>query len=195
MIVDWDVHHGNGTQDAFYNDPQVLFYSSHQSPLYPGTGDLDEVGGDKGRGYNVNLPVPPGSGDEVLHQAFTEIVEPLAERFKPEFILVSAGYDAHWRDALYATALAVSTPGFAELTARVKRLAETFCNGRLALTLEGGYDPEALAVSVGATLRVLAGEAPEDAAKTDPVRARREIPAAHEYIRALLKEARKTHAL
>ncbi len=194
MIIDWDVHHGNGTQDSFYNDSRVLFYSSHQSPLYPGTGFLDDIGTGRGRGYNANLPVPPNSGDEVMQAAFTQILEPLAERYQPEFILVSAGYDAHWRDALYATALAVTTPGFAEMTARVKRLADTFCNGRLALSLEGGYNPEALAAGVGATLRVLAGENPEQAAY-DQGQPDKALPAQHEFIRALLKEARQLHSL
>ncbi len=195
LIVDWDVHHGNGTQDAFYNDPQVLFYSTHQSPLYPGTGYLDDVGHGKGRGYTANLPLPAGAGDEVMLEAFTEILEPLAARFKPEFILVSAGYDAHWREALYATALTVSTPGFAEMTARVKRLAETFCDGRLALSLEGGYDQQALSASVRASLRVLAGETPAQAAAHDTTLAHRALPADHDYIQALLKEARKLHTL
>ncbi|MEI6045401.1 MAG: histone deacetylase [Chloroflexota bacterium] len=195
LIVDWDVHHGNGTQNIFYDDPRVLYYSSHQSPLYPGTGSLDEIGVGQGCGYNVNLPLPPGSGDTVMEQAFTRILEPLAERYEPEFILVSAGYDAHWRDALHTTALQVSTLGFATMVDRVKRLAETFCQGRLALTLEGGYDPAALADSVYATLRVLAGESPEKAASHDLRRSRRELPANHEYILALLEEIRKTHSL
>jgi acetoin utilization deacetylase AcuC-like enzyme len=195
LIVDWDVHHGNGTQNAFYDDSRVLFYSSHQSPLYPGTGSLDETGAGKGLGYNVNLPVPPGSGDAVMEQAFTQILEPLAERYEPEFILVSAGYDAHWRDALHATNLMVSTSGFAAMTERVKHLADTFCQGRLALTLEGGYDPAALADSVQATLRVLAGESSEQAASHDPRRSQRELPSDHEYIFALFEEICKIHAL
>jgi acetoin utilization deacetylase AcuC-like enzyme len=195
LIVDWDVHHGNGTQAIFYNDPRVLFYSTHQSPLYPGTGALEETGMGKGRGYTANLPLPPNAGDEVMEAAFTQILEPLAARYKPEFILVSAGYDAHWRDALYMTALKVTTYGFARLTERVKQLAETYCNGRLALTLEGGYDPEALGASVEASLRVLAGETPEQAARIDQVEAQRPLPADHEYIRTLLKEARKLHSV
>jgi acetoin utilization deacetylase AcuC-like enzyme len=130
-----------------------------------------------------------------MEQAFTQILEPLVERYAPEFILVSAGYDAHWRDALHTTAMMVSTSGFAEMTERVKRLAETFCQGRLALTLEGGYDPAALADSVEATLRVLAGEPSEQAASHDPRRSRRELPADHEYILALLEEICKSHAL
>ncbi len=195
LVVDWDVHHGNGTQDAFYDDPRVLFYSSHQWPLYPGSGALDEVGRGKGRGFNINLPVPAFSGDEVMEQAFTEILEPAAQRFKPEFILVSAGFDAHWRDALYYTSLAVTTGGFASLASRTKRLADTFCGGRLALTLEGGYNPLALAASVEATLRVLAGEAPEEAARVDLSQPRQFLPGDNNYIQALLKEARQLHSL
>jgi acetoin utilization deacetylase AcuC-like enzyme len=167
MIVDWDVHHGNGTQDAFYNDPRVLFFSSHQAHIYPGTGALGETGSEKGAGYNVNLPLPGGSGDAVMEHAFEVLIEPLATRFKPEFILVSAGYDGHWRDPL--ANLSLSTKGYAQMTRRVTQIADTFCRGRVALTLEGGYDLQALTSSVRATLRILAGATLEDATKEDQI--------------------------
>jgi acetoin utilization deacetylase AcuC-like enzyme len=167
LIVDWDVHHGNGTQDIFYDDPRVLFFSSHQDGTYPGTGSFWETGEGRGKGFNVNLPLPAGSGDAVLERAFEVLLEPLAARFKPEFILVSAGYDGHWRDPL--ARLNLSAEGYARLTRRVIQLADTYCQGRLALTLEGGYNIEALTSSVRATLEVLAGASAEEAATEDQV--------------------------
>lgn len=155
LIVDWDVHHGNGTQDIFYDDSRVLFFSTHQSPLYPGTGDVREIGRGQGRGFNVNLPLPPGSGDEVVMRAFETVLEPLVNRFKPEFILVSAGYDGHWRDRL--AGLNLTSAGYANLTARLMQMAATFCDGRIALSLEGGYDLQGLQEAVEATLLRLAG--------------------------------------
>ncbi len=167
LIVDWDVHHGNGTQDIFYDDPRVLFFSSHQADIYPGTGALWEIGSNRGKGFNVNLPLPGGSGDEALEHAYEVLLEPLAARFKPEFILVSAGYDGHWRDPL--ARLNLSAAGYARLTGRVKQLADTFCAGRLALTLEGGYDLQALTSSVQATLLALTGVGPVEATANDLV--------------------------
>ena len=167
LIIDWDVHHGNGTQDIFYDDPRVLFFSSHQDGIYPGTGSLIETGEGKGEGFNINLPLPGGSGDAVLEHAFEVLLEPLVARFKPEFILVSAGYDGHWRDPL--AHLNLSAEGYARLTRRVTQMAEAFCQGRVALTLEGGYDIEALTSSVRATLQALAGATAEEAAKEDQV--------------------------
>lgn len=155
MIVDWDVHHGNGTQDTFYGDRRVMFVSTHQAALYPGTGDLNEIGEDKGRGYNVNVPLPAGCGDEVFERICEAVLEPIAKRFKPEFVLISAGYDGHWRDKL--ANLNLSVEGYARLTKRVMAIADTYAQGRLALTLEGGYDLEALSGSVKATLLTLAG--------------------------------------
>lgn len=195
LVLDWDVHHGNGTQEAFYEDPAVLFYSSHQSPLYPGTGALEETGRGKGRGFTINLPLPAPSGDAIMERAFTELLEPLVARFKPEFILVSAGFDAHWKDALPGTGLSVTTRGFARLAERARILAETYCEGRLALTLEGGYNPQALAASVEATLRVLTGETPEEAARHDWSGPQSSLPANHFYIDKLMKEARELHSL
>lgn len=153
LIADFDVHHGNGSQDLFYADPRVLYFSTHQSPLYPGTGSLEERGAQEGEGININVPMPPGCGDEEFFQAYQEVLLPAAKRFGPELILVSAGYDAHWRDQIASMALSVR--GFARITGLLKEMAQDLCKGRLLFALEGGYDPEALAASVGATLRVL----------------------------------------
>ena len=194
LIVDWDVHHGNGTQDLFYDDPRVLFFSSHQYPLYPGSGHLRETGEGRGRGYNLNLPLPAGSGDAVLERAFDLLLEPLVEKFRPQFILVSAGYDGHWRDPL--AGLNLSAAGYARLTGRLMQLAATYCQGRIALTLEGGYDLDALTGSVEATLRALAGEPPEAASRDDQAG-----PGPGGYspelgpLRELLDEAREVHKL
>jgi acetoin utilization deacetylase AcuC-like enzyme len=165
-IVDFDVHHGNGTQDIFYGDKRVLFCSLHQFPLYPGTGRAEETGTGEGRGYTVNIPLPPGSGDLAYRQAFEQIVGPAVRRFQPELILVSAGFDAHWRDPL--AEMRVSTTGFVEMTQCLLALSHELCQGRLALTLEGGYDLQALASSVVAVCTTLVGESPRDSLGPPP---------------------------
>jgi acetoin utilization deacetylase AcuC-like enzyme len=154
-IIDYDVHHGNGTQDAFYDDPQVLFCSTHASPFYPGTGLLGEIGSGQGRGTTLNVPLPPGVGDTGYAQVFAEIVIPALKRWQPQMILLSAGYDAHWRD--YIGPMVVSVDGFAQLTQMVYDCAADVCDGNLALMLEGGYNLEALGQSVVAATRVLLG--------------------------------------
>lgn len=156
LIVDWDVHHGNGTQDAFYETDQVLFISTHQSPLYPGTGAAAERGAGQGDGYTINLPLPAGTGDAGYREAFDRFILPAAEAFRPEIVLVSAGFDAHARDPL--AAMSLTEAGFTTLARRVARIADEHAEGRLIAFLEGGYDPEALAASVVATLAVLDGE-------------------------------------
>lgn len=155
MIIDFDVHHGNGTQDAFYGDDTVLYLSTHQYPHYPGTGHYDETGSGKGKGYTVNIPMPAGVGDQGYKRAFDEIVAPVARRFTPEFIMVSAGYDAHWADPL--AMMQLSTSGYGDLVRIIKALADDLCQGRIVVALEGGYDLRALATSVVATISVLAG--------------------------------------
>jgi acetoin utilization deacetylase AcuC-like enzyme len=156
LIVDWDVHHGNGTQDAFYTDGSVLFFSTHEYPYYPGTGHWRERGEGAGEGLIVNVPFPAGVGDEGYIRALDEVLVPLARRFGPELILVSAGYDAHWLDPL--AGMQVTVRGFWALARRVKALADALCHGRVVCTLEGGYHLEALAHSVLATLWALMGE-------------------------------------
>jgi len=150
LIVDWDVHHGNGTQDAFYDDPSVLFISTHQFPFYPGTGAIEDTGIDGGKGYTINIPLPSGCGNAEYLRAFDDIVVPAAQKFMPEWILVSAGFDAHQRDPLGG--MEVDEEGFAGMADRLLVLADEYAGGRLALLLEGGYDLAALRDSVAAVL-------------------------------------------
>jgi acetoin utilization deacetylase AcuC-like enzyme len=145
LIVDWDVHHGNGTQNAFYSDPSVLYFSTHQYPHYPGTGWLDEVGEGSGVGYNINVPLPAGANDFDYVYVFNKLLIPIALQFKPDIILVSAGQDGHVNDPL--AGMELTSAGFGKLASIVKGIAESTC-GRVALVLEGGYNLEALAESV-----------------------------------------------
>ena len=156
MIVDFDVHHGNGTQAIFYDDPRVLFVSSHQMPLYPGTGHLNETGRGAGQGATVNIPLLPGAGDGAFSRIFSEVIAPLAQRFKPQLLLVSAGFDAHWHDP--QAQLGVSLTGFADMVRGLTQLSEEFCGGRMVAVLEGGYDLPALSYGVLNTLRLLRGD-------------------------------------
>jgi acetoin utilization deacetylase AcuC-like enzyme len=153
LIVDWDVHHGNGTQAEFYDDPTVLYFSVHQSPFYPGSGSRAERGVGKGLNYTINVPLPPGSGDKVYLDAFEKELRPAALDFSPDFVLVSAGFDAHENDLLGQ--MAVTAEGFGKLTKIVKDIAEKCCRGRLVSTLEGGYHLDGLAASVESHIRVL----------------------------------------
>jgi acetoin utilization deacetylase AcuC-like enzyme len=153
LIVDWDVHHGNGTQDIFWDDPGVLYVSTHQYPLYPGTGRPDEVGGAAAPGLTVNLPVPPGATGDVVRTALDEVARPVIEEFAPQWVLVSCGFDAHQADPL--AQLELSSGDFAELARVVRAFAPG--PGRLALFLEGGYSAAALQASVEATLAPLLG--------------------------------------
>jgi acetoin utilization deacetylase AcuC-like enzyme len=141
-IIDFDVHHGNGTQDVFYEDGQVLFISSHQFPLYPGTGSLEETGRGPGQGYTVNAPLPPGTGDKGIQAVYEQVLFPVVERFKPQLMLISAGFDAHWRDPL--ANLTLTLTGFDWLSRRLLELAASLCEGKIAFVMEGGYDLEAL---------------------------------------------------
>lgn len=159
LIIDWDAHHGNGTQDIFWTDPDVLFFDTHcAAPFYPGSGDLEEVGAGMGEGYTVNVPLPEAAGDIALEKAFREILIPAADSFKPDLVLVSAGFDPHRNDL----ALNLSYDGFAVLTGIVQGIADKFCNGRLVLVLEGGYNLTSLSRGVHTVLKVMAGgEVPE----------------------------------
>ncbi|MFX0108416.1 MAG: histone deacetylase [Candidatus Hodarchaeota archaeon] len=140
LIVDYDAHHGNGTQNAFYSSNQVLYVGLHQDgrTLFPGSGFPNEIGSGKGKGYNVNLAMYPGAGDLSFDLAFSEIIERIGEQFEPEFILVSAGFDGHFQDPL--TNLGLTTSGIAMLNSRLNTLAMQYCDGRIAFFLEGGYD-------------------------------------------------------
>lgn len=156
LIVDFDVHHGNGTQATFWRDSRVLYLSVHQYPFYPGSGGLEEIGDDEGLGYTINLPLPAGTGDRGYRKVFSDVVVPAARRFQPQIIAVSAGYDLHWADPIGGMQVTIS--GFAAMVEQLKSLAEELCQGRMVLALEGGYDLRALALSVVATLQVLIGE-------------------------------------
>ena len=160
LIADFDVHHGNGTQEAFYADPKVLYFSTHQYPFYPGTGWMDETGTGEGEGTTVNFPMAAGWGDEEYSRAFNEVLVPVARRFQPQLILVSAGFDAHWAD--YLAMMKASVKGFAQMVMILKRLAAELCQGRLVFTLEGGYNLQVVASSVKAVFDVLLGNSELD---------------------------------
>ncbi len=153
LIVDWDVHHGNGTQEVFWDDPSILYVSTHQWPAYPGTGRSQEVGGPGARGTTLNVPLPPGATGDVVRRAFDEIVAPAVAEFAPTWVLVSAGFDAHRDDPL--AGLALSSGDFGDLAEIVAGYAPA--PGRLVLFLEGGYDLGAVRASVSATLGRLVG--------------------------------------
>lgn len=156
LIVDFDVHHGNGTQEMFYEDDSVLFFSTHQYPYYPGSGAVDEIGAGAGRGYTVNVPFPPGIGDQGYRSAFQDILIPMARHFRPELILVSAGFDAHWMDPLAGEQLSIT--GFGQLVTDLLGLAAELCDGKLVCTLEGGYNLDVLPHCVLSVLRLLKGD-------------------------------------
>lgn len=146
LIVDWDVHHGNGTQEMFWTDPQVGFFSIHRWPFYPGSGDRDETGGGDGLGATLNLPTPFGTSRRTFIDSFRTRLEQFADRLKPELILISAGFDAHAEDPVGSLGLEVED--FGELTDIVRGVADTHAQGRIVSVLEGGYHPERLAESV-----------------------------------------------
>ncbi|ROT94735.1 histone deacetylase [Marinobacter sp. R17] len=154
LIVDWDAHHGNGTQEIFWADPDVLFFDLHRAaPFYPGSGQLEEVGAGLGEGTTVNVPLPAGTGDAAYLKAIDEILASAADWFQPDLVLVSAGFDPHWMDL----ALNVSYEGFGAMAAGIQAIARKHCDGRLALVLEGGYNLESLPRGVHSVLGVLAG--------------------------------------
>lgn len=152
-IIDWDVHHGNGTQHILETDPSIFYFSIHQYPHYPGTGAEEERGHGEGHGATLNVPVPAGVGDDVYLKAFDEILTPALNDFKPQFVIVSAGFDAHIRDPLSMTR--VTDEGFAKMTEQVLTIADEHANGRLLSVLEGGYDLESLSSCVETHLKVL----------------------------------------
>jgi len=156
FIADFDVHHGNGTQDTFADDPAVFYFSSHQYPHYPGTGLWNETGQGAGKGTLLNVPMSSGVGDAGYAQVFAELVWPLAERFQPDLILVSAGYDAHWSDPL--AMMNLSLTGYARLEQELVRMAGQLCDGRILFTLEGGYQLDVLAYGVLDAFYAMLGE-------------------------------------
>jgi len=155
LIVDWDLHHGNGTQNAFYEDPHVLYFSTHQFPYYPGSGSIGEVGKGEGTGLTVNVPLPGGQGDDEYVQIFKEILYPIAEEFIPQLVMVSAGFDIYFQDPLGA--MDVTPRGFCRMTEIMMEIARKCCQERLVMVLEGGYNLTGLRESVEASLRRLGG--------------------------------------
>jgi acetoin utilization deacetylase AcuC-like enzyme len=155
LIVDYDVHHGNGTQDIFWEDGEVLYFSTHQFPWYPGTGASSERGEGAGLGMTVNVPLPAGSGWSVYDPIFRQVLWPVADRFKPDVILLSAGFDAHWQDPLGEMRL--STAAYSDLSLHVRELADEYCEGRLVAVQEGGYNLEAVRQCAATLLFALTG--------------------------------------
>jgi acetoin utilization deacetylase AcuC-like enzyme len=153
LIVDWDVHHGNGTQHSFEQDPSILFFSTHQYPHYPGTGRATERGIGAGEGFTINVPMDAGDGDDEYHAIFLNVLLPAAEAFKPDFVIVSAGFDAHRDDPL--ANMGLTEAGYSDLTGLVVGLAKRHAQGRLLSALEGGYNLTALGASVDAHLKAL----------------------------------------
>ena len=176
LILDWDVHHGNGTNDIFHASDEVLFVSIHESPLYPGTGPASDVGSGAGEGYTVNLPVPPGSGDAAWRSLIEHVGAALVREWEPQLVLVSAGFDAHADDPL--ATCTVSEAGFAGMAASLRRAADAV-GAPVGLVLEGGYDLGALSRSMAAVMPVLVAESSpgEDAVELDPLAARASAPA------------------
>jgi acetoin utilization deacetylase AcuC-like enzyme len=156
LIVDWDLHHGNGTQHIFYKDPRVLYFSTHQYPYYPGTGDMDEIGQGKGEGYTVNVPLRGGAGDSDYIKIFRRILEPVALEFNPELVLLSAGFDIYYQDPLGS--MRVTPNGFAALARILLNIADSCCQGRFVAVLEGGYHVQGLTKSVKAVLEEMLDE-------------------------------------
>ena len=153
LIVDWDVHHGNGTQHSFEEDPSVLFFSTHQYPHYPGTGRGTERGKGTGEGFTINVPMEAGEGDEAYHAIFLKARVPAADEFKPEFVIISAGFDAHKDDPL--ASMGLTEAGYTDLTHLVAGIAKRHAKGRILSSLEGGYNLTALAYSVDAHIKAL----------------------------------------
>ena len=155
-IVDFDVHHGNGTQNIVEDDPDILFISTHQYPLYPGTGKIDEIGKGKAKGSTINIPLPEGTGDNGFEKIYNQIIIPSLKRFEPELILVSAGYDAHWKDPL--AGLNLSLEGFASISKKLLDIAKELCKGKIIFSLEGGYNLDVLSNGVLNSLKILSAQ-------------------------------------
>ena len=156
MILDWDVHHGNGTQHCFESDPSVLYASTHQFPFYPGTGAIGETGVGRGEGFTFNVPLPAGCGDREYVGVMECLIAPAARSFRPEMILISCGFDAHRDDPL--AAMNVTREGYRDIGAIARALADDLCEGRILFVLEGGYAASGLEDGVNAVLDVIAGE-------------------------------------
>lgn len=187
LIVDYDVHHGNGTEAMFYADPSVLYISTHQYPFYPGTGAATDIGSGRGEGYTINVPLPAGSGDATYATVFEQIVWPAAERFGPQMILVSVGFDAYWADPLAAMRLTLN--GYSHLAGEVVRMAQRLCDGKVVFALEGGYNMDALRYGVSNLARLLLGDPPIDPPGAGP------IPRPEPDLSAFVTRLRELHGL
>jgi acetoin utilization deacetylase AcuC-like enzyme len=163
LIVDWDLHHGNGTQHSFEEDPSILYFSIHQYPYYPGTGAFDEIGRGVGEGFTVNIPIPVGCGDREYLGIFEKILKPVALEFNPQMILVSAGFDTYEGDPLGG--MQVTPAGFAGMTRSIMEIAEACCDGKVVITLEGGYHVQGQSISVKEVLKELSGLSNTDVSK------------------------------
>ena len=186
LVVDFDVHHGNGTQDAFAAAPEVFYASTHQYPHYPGTGHWSEVGSGRGEGSVLDVSLPRGVGDKGYAQVFSELLWPIAQRFGPDLLLVSAGYDAHWSDPLAQMNLSLS--GYAWLQRELVNMAGDLCDGRIAFALEGGYQPEVLGLGVLNGFHAMMGTG----RTVDPLGP---SPFAERPVRALVEELKHLHGL
>lgn len=193
LLVDFDVHHGNGIQDCFYASPEVLYFSTHQSPAYPFTGAVKETGAGAGIGYTVNIPLPPDVGEAGFLQAFDAILRPVARRYQPELVIVSAGYDAHWRNSRYVQGIRerLTVRGLAALSQSLQEIADAHCPGHLVGILEGGYDLEALAYGVLGTLSIWLGDTSVD----DPFGPPPQASAQEPDITSLLEQVKQVHGL
>ena len=186
LIVDWDVHHPNGTQHIFETTPQVLLFSSHRYPFFPGTGDMHDAGLGPGRGYSVNVPLPPQRDDSELVLVYRSLLEPLAREYKPQLILVSAGFDAHFDDPIGG--MRVSQHGFAALARIVLDLADELCGGKSVFMLEGGYDLGALRSSTRAVLETMLDREPEQPHAAPAVRPGSPVPDIIDQVREVQGE-------
>ncbi|NPB09219.1 MAG: histone deacetylase [Thermodesulfobacteria bacterium] len=176
LIIDWDLHHGNGTQWSFYEDPRVVYFSTHQFPYYPGTGRVEEIGSGEGTGFTVNVPLPAGCGDPEYATVFRRVLVPVAKEFRPQVILISAGFDIYFGDPLGG--MSVTPVGVAYLMRVVKELAHELCEGRILLTLEGGYSLQGLSDCTAAVILELAGRSiipPDRAEELDEVEVELEV--------------------
>lgn len=187
-IFDFDVHVGNGTSDVFENDPSVLFVSTHQDGSYPNTGKLANIGVDEGEGYTINIPLPGLSGDTAAIMAFDDIVEPALRRFKPDIIIISAGFDAHFADPL--AGLQYRNKTYHTLTTRLMSMSKELCQGRLLMILEGGYDLVALGESVANVFEAVLQE--KGFESIDPAIL---IEEPIDKVRAVLQEVKTIHSL
>jgi acetoin utilization deacetylase AcuC-like enzyme len=186
MIVDFDVHHGNGTQEAFEEDQTVLYLSTHQQGIYPGTGRLEERGTGSAQGFTVNLPLPAYAGDDAFAEIADDFLLPLAERFSPDLLLISAGYDGHWLDPL--ASLQLTTRGFHHLSQALVSIARSHCKGRALFVLEGGYDPAVVREGILASIAAMTGDPP-------PLDRLGQAPVAPSDVAQVLRAARVLHGL